>query len=250
VSERTTLELERPRDLGELVGTSLTVYFRNFRALVTVGLAVVVPVELIVTGFGLGRLTAGWDADYGVAAQLVEVLVGYVVIAPLVTAMTVEILKGDAAAQKPRTWPAIVAGLEQFSPLFFTLLIAALGIAAGLAIFILPGIYLAVRWTFASQAVLFDRARNMAALERSGSLVSGSWLRVLGVLLVAFLLAGVVTAIVGVPFGVAANAADSSAITLAGTIIAESLTSPFVALIMTLLYFDLRARTRETATAA
>ncbi|MBX5469023.1 MAG: hypothetical protein IRZ21_03895 [Thermoleophilaceae bacterium] len=249
MSGRARVELERPRDLGELLGESLSAYFRNFRTLFTVGLAVVAPVELIVAGFGLGRLTAGWDADLSTGAQLVELAVSYVVIAPLVTAMTVEILKQDAGGRRPRAWPAIVVGLEQFRPLFFTLVLAALGITLGFVAFLVPGVYLAVRWTFATQAVLFEDLRNVAALQRSGKLVTGSWWRVLGIGVVAFLVAGIATAVIGVPFGVAASATDSAAITLAGTILAESLTGPFLAAMLTLLYFDLRARSRLSARA-
>jgi hypothetical protein len=40
-------------------------------------------------------------------------------------------------------------------------------------LFILPGVYLAVRWYFVPQAVVIDGARGPAALTRSGQIVRG-----------------------------------------------------------------------------
>jgi len=242
VSEREPLDLNRPRSAGELLGDSLGIYFRNFLMLVGAAATVVVPIELILVGFGLKQFTADPDAALSSGAQVMDVLVMYAVVAPLVTAIAVALLKGLGNGQRPRFGPTVVGALEAFTPLFITLLIAAAGISIGLILFIVPGVYLAVRWTFASQAVLLDRVRGAQALQRSGELTTGNWWRVFGVLLLAGLVAVIATAAVGLPFELLAHSADSGALRLTGLIIVRTLTTPFLAVMITLLYFDLRAR--------
>jgi hypothetical protein len=106
-----------------------------------------------------------------------------------------------------------------------------------------------VRWYFAPQAVVVDGRRGVAALERSAELVAGSWWRVLGVIIVAVIAAGVPGTLIELPFDAWANSVDSSAISLIGQIVAAALTAPFEALMLTLLYFDLLARRRLPAMA-
>ncbi|MFL5824882.1 MAG: hypothetical protein ACJ76V_00005, partial [Thermoleophilaceae bacterium] len=189
MSEPGRVELERPRSAGELLGDSLGIYFRNFLVLVGGAAAVVVPIELILLGFGLKQFTADPNAALSSGAQVMDILVMYAVVAPLVTAIAVGVLRGLGAGQRPRLGATVVAALEAFTPLFITLLIAAAGISLGLILFIVPGIFLAVRWTFASQAVMVDRVRGAQALQRSSELTTGHWWRVFGVLLLAGLVA-------------------------------------------------------------
>src|SRR2546430_16884987 len=73
-----------------------------------------------------------------------------------------------------------MSGLEAFRPVFGALVIAAAGVVLGLFVFILPGIWLFVRWAFVPQAVVLDGRRGVAALQRSAELVTGSWWRGFG----------------------------------------------------------------------
>ena len=135
-----------------------------------------------------------------------------------------------------------MAGFEAFTPLFGAVVLAAIGIAVGFLALFIPGVYLAVRWYFVPQAVVIEgvaRARPHSPFEpdRPG-------------LLVAHLRpcragehcgsdpepppACAVQAI--------AASTDESVWALVGTILATSVTTPFVALFSTLLYYDLLAR--------
>jgi hypothetical protein len=62
------------------------------------------------------------------------------------------------------------------------------------------------------------------------------------VVIFATIAVGVPGTLIEVPFNLWADSVDSSAISLAGQVLASSLTAPFEALILTLLYFDLLAR--------
>jgi hypothetical protein len=235
--------LRRPREVGAIVGDAFALYRRHFWIFAVIGAVVVVPVNLIVIGLGLEQLFSGYDPTPPVEHQLIELAAAFLLMLPLVTAMTTyALLELDAGKLRGPGGP-IMSGLEAFTPLFFSVVLAAAGIVLGLFVFILPGIYVLVRWYFVPQAVVVDGRRSVEALSRSGELVRGYWWRTLGIVLLANVAAIVPASLVQLPFVAGADAADSSGIALAGQIIAMTITWPFTAIAVTLLYFDLRART-------
>jgi hypothetical protein len=242
VTEAPRLDLLRPRDTGGLFRDAFGSYFRNFAAFIAIGAAVVVPVQLVVSGIGLGQLSGGYQRTSTEAAVGVLLAENYLLIVPLITAMVIHALLAVADGRRPKPAQAIMSGLEAFRPIFVAVLLGAAGAIIGFIVLILPGIWLAVRWYFAPQAVVVDGRRNMGALERSAELVTGSWWRVFGVIILATLAAGIPGTILEIPFNAWASSADSSAISLVGQIVASALTVPLQALILTLLYFDLLAR--------
>jgi hypothetical protein len=248
VTEGPQLELLRTRDLGGLFGTSFTAYLRHFLPFMAIGAAVVVPVQLIVSGIGLGQLTSGYDSTTTSGSTLVTIAELYLVITPLVTAMVVHALLAMADGEKPRPGAAIVSGLEAFRPVFGAVLIAAAGVVLGLFAFLLPGLWLLVRWGFAPQAVVLDGRRGAAALQRSAELVAGSWWRVFGIVLFTGIAVLIPGALITAPAEAWAKSADSQAISLVGQMLASTLVTPFQVLMLTLLYFDLLARHRLPST--
>jgi hypothetical protein len=237
------IEPERPRDLGALLRDSFTVYRRHFATFLALAAIVVVPAELIVSGVGLEQLSSDYDSSPGFAEAAIPAAVAYLVVAPLVTAICVHALLSVAGGGSPGAREAIVKGFEAFTPIFFAVLLAAVGIVLGLLL-IVPGIYLFVRWYFVPQTVVIEGAREAGALRASGRLVQGAWRRTFGMVLLVNLLALLVAVVLGAPFTAAAEATDRALWGLAGQIVAAVVTQPFAALFATLLYFDLRERRR------
>jgi hypothetical protein len=237
------IELERPRDAGALLRDSLTVYVRHFWTFLALGALVAVPAELIVGGVGLEQLSSDYDSTPSFAEAAIPAAVSYLVVAPLITAICIYALQSVAAGGSPRAGEAIVKGFESFSPVFFAVVLAALGILLG-AVLIVPGIYLFVRWYFVPQAVVLEGARGASALRASGRLVVDSWWRTFGLIVLVNVVALLVAVLLGAPFTAAADSADRALWSLIGQVVASSVTQPFGALYSTLLYFDLRARKR------
>jgi hypothetical protein len=75
--------------------------------------------------------------------------------------------------------------------------------------------------------------------------VRGHWWWVFGVVLVTNLVAALLSLIVAIPADLLAEAADSQAVALLGTTLAQTFTLSLLALTSTLLYFSLRARAGE-----
>jgi hypothetical protein len=240
------IELERPRDAGALLRDSLNVYLKHFWTFLALGALVVIPSEVIVSGVGLGELTTDYDNSPTFAEAAIPAVVTYLVVAPLITAICVYALKSVAAGGSPGAREAIVKGFEQFSPIFFAVLLAALGILVG-AILIVPGVYFFVRWYFVPQTVVLEDAHGTAALRGSSRLVEGFWWRTFGLIVLVNVVALVFAVILGAPFTAGADRADKAVWALVGEIVAGSVVQPFGALYSTFLYFDLRARTRAGA---
>jgi hypothetical protein len=235
------IELARPRDITALFGESLGVFFRHAPVFFVLSAAVVVPVELAVEGIGMEQLTAAYDDDPALATAVVPTLVSFLVVSPLITAICIHALHAVAEGRKPRAGESFVSGFEEFTPIFFAVLIAAVGIGLGLLL-VIPGIYLWVRWFFVPQAVVVEGARGPHALGRSSAVVRGFWWRTFGLIVMVTLAASLVGILLATPFTAIAASTDRAVWSLVGTICAECVTAPFVALFSTLLYYDLRAR--------
>lgn len=204
--------------------------------------AVVVPAELIVEGVGLEMFTSGYDNSPTLAEAAVPTIVEFLVVTPIIAAICIYALHTIAEGQRPRAGGVFVAGFEAFTPLFAAVLLAALGIALGLLLLILPGVYLAVRWYFVPQAVVVEGARGPGALARSSSLVDGFWWRTFGLIVLANVAIAIPGFLLLTPFTAIAESTDRAVWSMVGSAVTTSITTPFVALYSTLLYYDLLAR--------
>jgi hypothetical protein len=236
------IDLERPRDISALFGDSLAVFFRHAAVFIALSAAVIVPVYLVVEGFGQEAFTAGYDDTLSPGEAAVPTAVTFLVVSPLITAICIYALRSVAAGGRPGGRESFVSGFEAFTPLFFAVLLAAAGIAIGLLALIVPGVYLAVRWFFVPQEVVVEGARGPAALTRSGEVVRGFWWRTFGLVVVANLAAAIPSLLISAPFTAIAVSSDRAVWAMVGSICAGTVTTPFVALFSTFLWYDLRAR--------
>lgn len=118
-------------------------------------------------------------------------------------------------------------------------------VAAGLA-----GAFVYVRLALASPALVIEARSPVGALQRSWKLVTGSFWRVLGILLLAAIIVNVLTTVVTVPFLTVAMVATAASeamwpvilATGVATLITGIVTLPFSSAVTGLLYTDLRMR--------
>jgi hypothetical protein len=238
----TGLQLDRQRDITALFGDSTGVYLRHAWTFLALSAAVVVPVHLAVQGVGMEQLTTAYDDSPTVAEMAIPTAVSFLVVAPLINAICIHALRMVEAGERPGAREALVSGFEAFTPIFFAVVLAAIGIAIGLLLLILPGVYVAVRWYFVPQAVVIEGERMVAALARSSQVVQGFWWRTFGLVVLVNLAVLVPGLLLTTPFSALADATNREVWSLAGAVGAETVTAPFVALFSTLLYYDLRAR--------
>jgi hypothetical protein len=142
----------------------------------------------------------------------------------------------------------VVVGLVGF---LLALIEAAVGITFVIGGFIgaiVLAIWLWAAWSVAIPALLTEDARGSKALTRSFRLVKGGWWRTFGLVFLGYLGAAFVSGIIStVPqivllTDVGDSVVASLAISGLGSALASVLTTPFIAALVTVLYFDLRVK--------
>lgn len=140
-------------------------------------------------------------------------------------------------------------------------IVAAGSVGGGVAAFMIGAIlvlaafvgliYLSVVLLFAPSLIVLEQLDIFAAIARSFALVKNDFWRVLGIWLLASLLAALLAGAVGMPFSIAGNLMATTPGTLMfvgltlmaiGSAIGQIVTAPFTAGVTVLLYTDRRIR--------
>ncbi|MZD09190.1 hypothetical protein GTW43_29525 [Streptomyces sp. SID5785] len=170
-------------------------------------------------------------------------LLGLTLLLPLIAAAVVFVC----------TVPGILVGVLGSSDAGIAL--AVLGGLVGLVL----AIWLMIRFSLASPALMLEKQTVRKAMGRSVKLVRGSWWRVFGIQILASLIAGVVASIVLVPFTVIAGVISGDGmsgfldsggdagwafliISGIGAVVGSTITFPITAGVTVLLYIDQRIR--------
>lgn len=243
---RGMLQLQSPRDLGEVVGDTLRVFFGNFVVFFTMTLLVVAPLTVLVEGIWGQALSDGPDADGPLAAFAVGSLLQFVVVPPLVTALHVVVVMRLADGGRPTVATAIRGAAPTFLPAIAVVALYGFCVSGGLLLLIGPGIFLSVSWYFGAQVAVVEGRRNVDALSRSADLVTGRWWATFGRLLVVSVVAGLIT----VPLAAGAALVHDGVAFVALTTVERTITLSLSAIAGTLLFFDLRARKARPQPAA
>lgn len=237
------LDLGRARGAGQILAATLEAYSRYWWQFLVMAFAVVAPIDIVLFGVIGGQLSDPRPEVTAYVASL-ELIVPVVLTVPLVTAVHVRAVMALGEGRRPDVGAALREGLLWLPAVCWPIVLAFLGTVAGFFLFILPGIWLAVRWAFAAQSVVVDDLRGVAALRRSASLVAGSWWRVFGILVLLYLVGGGIANLLAQPLEALGHSAGSGVLVLAGIVVAQALAYSFFALAGTVLFFDLRARAR------
>jgi len=225
--------------VGDLVARSFDLYRRHFGLVLSLTLPVVVVV-FVLTALGLGELNASYRTALPLRDFWIEEAASQIVTTPLITAMLARFVLLEQRGERISATDLLAGALEAFPAVLLVVLVWLTVSVALFAILILPGVYFAVSWFFVVQAVVIDGDRGLAPLTRSASLVRLRWWRSAGVGLAFQVLVTLASAVIGAVFAPIASAANSDAVFVAGGIVAEALTLPFLAIGATLYYLQLR----------
>lgn len=135
------------------------------------------------------------------------------------------------------TWPVVL-------PLIGAGILAGIGIAIGLIIFIVPGLILLTIWSVIAPVIVVERSGAIDAFGRSRALVKGNGWQVFGVIIVVFLIATIASFVLR---AIGAGISDSVAMLALFSLIASTLTAPITALAASVIYFNLIALQGEPA---
>jgi len=237
VQEAQPLDLDVPRDAGDLIATTLALFARHAPLLVSVTWLVVAPVVVLVNGVWAGGLADGPDADVAVAPMLATAAVA-ALMPVLVTALHVMIVRDLGEGRVPSIGQALRSAAPRFPHAIAAFGVYALLAVGGSLLLVIPGIWVFVAGYFATEAAVIERHGPLSAFRRSTELVDDRWWRTAGTLALGSVLIGVVF----VPAGLAIDIVDSGVAYVLLYTLVQVLQMSLTALFGTLMYFSLRAR--------
>jgi hypothetical protein len=227
LSDATQLDLNRPRSIGEILAMSLRLYGRLPLLFLFLAGIVVVPYEVVVVLLQHGK------GGVAVGTELILALVELALIDPCIAAVQVQALLDLGDGRAPQIQDVIRRGLAVLPVVAAAEIIAGIGIAAGVLFFIIPGVILALRWAVVAQVAAVEHTDWPTALRRSAVLARRNYWRILAILATV----GILNQIPGDVIG-AGTRLGSTIVGVALAIVVHS----FGTLMISLLYFDLRAR--------
>ena len=255
----------RPLDIGQKIDAAIKLTTRNFGTLATIVLLVAAPVQVLTVLVSLSTLpddyTVGDSFGGGTASPEagVDVSSGYWVGLGIVTllSMLVYLLTtagcfkaiGHAYLGERIDWrESLGFALKRLPSVLWVSILVGLAVLGGVLLLFVGAIWLGVAFALALPALLLEDKKGTGALGRSYNLIKGRWWRTFGLLLAGYTLASVISGIVqGILAALMFVAVGDDSVlsvilsSLAG-LAGQVITTPFIAALTVVLYFDLRVR--------
>ncbi len=245
------LRLHRRRAVGQVLHASRRMYGRHFTVFAAIGL-VFIPIGILVALLQAGLFlltdlravddTAGASnpvvAAFVFGMSLIFNLIGLALVQAVVS-RTMITIDEDRSITAWGAYRQVFVGRRFRKLVLAVALIAVVVMPLTLTFFLIPvGVWILVRWSLTAQAHEIEELDARASMKRSSELVRGSWWRT------GLLVAGVVliAATIGPLIGALAILGTDAAFWVANLIAAMIyvFAFPFVAIVTTYLYFDLR----------
>lgn len=246
----------RPLSMGEVLDAGFRLFRHRFGALMVCALVPIVPLTILSmiivastdpTAFDVDTsATSSDDGSVLIGDLLDRLLTGAA--AALAIAACFKVISSAYLGERTGAGESLRYGLTRLFPLMVAYVVLSILIPIGLILLLIPGIFLAVKWSLTYAAIVGERAGPFRGMGRSWELTKGHWWRIFGTLIVVALLALVLTVALLAAIGAAAAASDSisdttfAVVLTIATIIVLAIIYPLIAAIITVLYYDLRVR--------
>jgi len=219
--------MNRKLDVGGTLSQVFSTYGQQAGVLLPLAFGLYLLVA-IVTGLFAGNFLLG----------LVAIGVG-VIAATLYQGMVVSLVRDVQDGSRDssvgqlieETWPVVL-------PLIGAGILAGIGIAIGLIVFIVPGLILLTIWSVIAPVIVVERSGAINAFGRSRALVKGNGWQVFGVIFVVFLISGIASFVLQ---AIGVGISDTFIMRALFSLIASTLTAPIGALAASTIYFNLIA---------
>jgi hypothetical protein len=201
-------------------------YYRKFAGhLLAIAFVIYVVAAIIAALLSLAGIIGS------LLALIVELFAGFLLQAALVKSVQ-DIRDGRADLSVGET---VSAGLRDIWPVAAASILAGIGIAIGLVLVIVPGLWLITIWAVIIPVIVVERSGALASFGRSRQLVRGHGWHVFGTLVLVFIIEIVVDLVLSLVFSALPHVWRSGL----STIISGTLIAPFIALAVTLIYYRL-----------
>jgi hypothetical protein len=252
----------RPLSVGEIIDVAIKIWRRHLSTLARIVFVVVAPVQVLAalvtasvtsTDAVFNRVDetgnpsidthalAGWVAGM-VTAQTLSALAFLIASAAVLRAVSVAYLGGT-----PDWRDSLRAATSRLRSLIWLGFLIAVGLGLSAVALLIPFIWLGVSWSIAFPVLIAEGERGTGALRRSFRLVRGRWWPTFGALALGFMFQFFVGLVFGIPLSLLAQRWDSGSVAAIAvrtvvSVTSSVITTPFMAAVLVLIYFDLRVR--------
>lgn len=240
----------RPLGVGEIVDATFTVYRRRFGPMLAIVLMLVFIPFLV-------SLVGGCSLDSGGTTTCTSPIgwLGYYVgvVGSMVAGVAAVLVAAGAYADVPSDWrSAMSAGIRRIVAIVAATIVAAVLMAIGFVLLIIPGIFVLVSLAVVWEALIIEGIGPMESIKRSWRLVAGERWRVFGagllVIVLMVIFVGVVSAVIALILSAGLGVSGGMTGYLVQQV-ASLLSIPLTAALGTVIYLDLRVR-KESLSAA
>lgn len=254
----------RPLGVGELLDAAIKITKRRFKPMVLAVAVVVAPVmvvsALVQVSSGAGDPDPAFletDPQTGLAELdggklgifMAGTLVNLVLIiaaTALATAAAFRLVSGVYLGDEPTWQESLRFAVRRFWPVLGLTVVTFALLLVGLVACVVPYFWLTGMLGVTMPALLVERAGVFGSIRRSWQLVRGRFWPVFGAVFLGTLLATIVQGFFSAPVLVLAfldvNAVLLAGLTAIANLVGMALTTPFVAALTMVVYFDLRVR--------
>jgi hypothetical protein len=212
--------------LSGVLGEAWQMYKAFARHLLAIAFIIYLAAAVITALLGLGGTTVG-----AILGSLVQIVAAYLLQATLVKAVQ-DVRDGRADMSIGDT---VRAAVPYLGPVIGASILAGIAITIGLLLIIVPGLYLITIWAVIVPVIVIEGAGVFASFGRSQQLVRGNGWHVFGTLVLVF----IIMLAVGIILGLIFSALPHSLANGLSSIISGTLIAPFLALVVTLVYYRL-----------
>jgi hypothetical protein len=243
-----------PKGIGDILSAAFTLYKAGWAQFLKIVAIIAVPVTIIqyflIDQFFTASVTSHVDPATGQViletsgSGLVRAIGGSLLLG-LVSVVIYYVMAGAltrAAAGSVVGVPIDVDdsyryAIARIGSILLIAVLSGLAVGVGLIFLIIPGIIIAVKLAVSIPALVVEGHRGTQAMSRSWNLTTGHFWHVLGTVLLAAIITGIVSGILTAPFG-----SGNWFVRAIAAAIAQVVTAPYTALVSILVYLDLRAR--------
>jgi hypothetical protein len=251
----------RPLGVGETLDVAIKIYTRNAGTLFRIVFFIAAPINLISTTVEASAVSSTNSVTFDDTGQISIHSGFWTVVAALLVAVLLVLLAttlasaacfkciADAYLGEASTWrQSLGYAARRLRSVIWVSVLGWLLVLLGTVLCILPGIYLYTCYIVAVPVLLTENVRGRKALGRARALVRGRWWKVFLIVLLGTILTSIVKGgLSALGNTVIASGHDVDTVSgfvanLVTSTIATTLTIPFTAAFVTVVYFDLRVR--------
>lgn len=213
-------------DLGAVIRETFEIYRQNVAVLIATAVAV----------FAVVGLLSGLLSDAGGLLASLLALVIRMAGSAIYTGFVVRLVEDVRDGRRDfSVGDLFSAAAPAIVPLALMSILWGLGVAIGLFLLIVPGLFLITIWSVTAPSIVIERVAVIESFGRSRELVRGDGWSVFGTLVVVWLITIVLAAILS-----AIGAALGTGGFVIGVIIASAVTAPIFSLAVSVIFFNLR----------